>query len=98
FLKDFVNDYLVNRTIEYFINMANSLEILAHRTAESLQLITAEMVDIRIVAMHNRFALDYLLSAYGVLYRICAVIGAECCKYSSDKSEEITDLIQKYQD
>uniref|UniRef100_A0A8C8IQ03 Uncharacterized protein n=1 Tax=Oncorhynchus tshawytscha TaxID=74940 RepID=A0A8C8IQ03_ONCTS len=88
FLKDFVNDYLVNRTIEYFINMANSLEILAHRTAESLELITAEMVAIRIVAMHNRFALDYFLSAYR---GTCAVIGAEYCTYSSDKS----NLIQK---
>uniref|UniRef100_A0A8C7MKQ8 ERVV2 protein n=1 Tax=Oncorhynchus kisutch TaxID=8019 RepID=A0A8C7MKQ8_ONCKI len=75
-----------------FVNMANSLEILANRTTESLELITAEMVAIRTVVMQNRLALDYLLSSQGGR---CAVIGAECCTYIPDNSEEITDLIQK---
>uniref|UniRef100_A0A8C8EI62 Uncharacterized protein n=1 Tax=Oncorhynchus tshawytscha TaxID=74940 RepID=A0A8C8EI62_ONCTS len=76
----------------WIINMANSLEILANRTAESLELITADMVSIITVAMQNHLALDYLLSAQG---GTCAVIGAECCTYIPDHSEEITDLIQK---
>jgi hypothetical protein len=42
--------------------------------------------------MQNRLALDYLLSAQG---GTCPVIGAECCTYIPDNSEEITDLIQK---
>uniref|UniRef100_A0A674DAA6 ERVV2 protein n=1 Tax=Salmo trutta TaxID=8032 RepID=A0A674DAA6_SALTR len=81
-----VSPFLTQRCI--IINMANSLEILANSTIESLELITAEMVAIRTVAMQNRLTLDCLLSEQG---GTCAVIDAECCTYIPDNSEEITD-------
>uniref|UniRef100_A0A673W064 ERVV2 protein n=1 Tax=Salmo trutta TaxID=8032 RepID=A0A673W064_SALTR len=73
-------------------NMVHSLEVVANSAVESLEVITAEMAAIRTVATQNHLALDYLLSAQG---GTCAVIGAECCTYFPDNSEEITDLIQK---
>uniref|UniRef100_A0A8C7RGT1 ERVV2 protein n=1 Tax=Oncorhynchus mykiss TaxID=8022 RepID=A0A8C7RGT1_ONCMY len=84
--------YGISKITREVINMANSLDILANSTAESLELITAEMVAIRTVAMENCLALDYLLFARGVT---CAVIGAECCTYIPENSDEITNLIQK---
>uniref|UniRef100_A0A8K9XMQ4 ERVV2 protein n=1 Tax=Oncorhynchus mykiss TaxID=8022 RepID=A0A8K9XMQ4_ONCMY len=72
----------ISKIAREVIHMANSLEIKANSTIESLELITAEMDDIRSVAMQNRLVLDYLLSAQG------AVVGAECCTYIHDKSEE----------
>uniref|UniRef100_A0A8C7T415 Uncharacterized protein n=1 Tax=Oncorhynchus mykiss TaxID=8022 RepID=A0A8C7T415_ONCMY len=72
--------------------MANPLELVANCIVESLELITAEMVAIQTVAMQNRLARDYLLSAQ---WGTCAVIGAERCTFIPDNSEEITDLIQK---
>ena len=72
--------------------MANPLELVANCIVESLELITAEMVAIQTVAMQNRLALDYLLSAQ---WGTCAFIGAEPCTFIPDNSEEITDLIQK---
>uniref|UniRef100_A0A3P9ALN2 ERVV2 protein n=1 Tax=Esox lucius TaxID=8010 RepID=A0A3P9ALN2_ESOLU len=58
------------------ISMASSLEALANMTSESLKMQSAEMVALRTVAMQNRLALDYILSAQG---GTCAVIGTECC-------------------
>ncbi|XP_034143304.1 syncytin-1-like [Esox lucius] len=74
------------------ISMASSLEALANMTSESLKLQSAEMVALRTVAMQNRLALDYILSAQG---GTCAVIGTECCTYIPDNSEELTDLAGK---
>lgn len=55
-------------------------------------LLNEEQKQLRIVALQNRMALDYLLAEQG---GVCALINNTCCTYIPDYSNNITDHINK---
>lgn len=48
-----------------------------------------ELVAVCTVALQNHMALDFILVEKG---GTCALIGAECCAYIPDNSEDISNL------
>ncbi|ROL43554.1 Endogenous retrovirus group V member 1 Env polyprotein [Anabarilius grahami] len=49
------------------------------------------MKSLKLVALQNRAALDYLLAKDG---GVCAVIGDQCCTYIPDIDHNMTDVIE----
>ena len=84
--------YGAAKSARKIINMAASLEKLANTTSEGFHKTSAELVAMRTTVMHNRITLDMLLAEKG---GTCSVIGAECCTYIPDNSEEIDNLANK---
>ncbi|XP_059826944.1 endogenous retrovirus group PABLB member 1 Env polyprotein-like [Hypanus sabinus] len=86
------------------IQMTSVLETLANETAVALQhtedaltRTAAELTAVRMVALQNRMALDYLLAADG---GTCAMVGKKCCTFIPGESSNIThirDLVAKIQ-
>lgn len=63
-----------------------------NETTKTIILLNEEQKQLRIVALQNRMALDYLLAEQG---GVCALIKDACCTYIPDYSINITDHINK---
>lgn len=78
------NAYLID-------NISLELESFANYAIEGFHLLTDEMKNLKLVALQNRAALDYILAREG---GVCAVIGDQCCTYIPDIQNNMTDVIQ----
>lgn len=78
------NAYLID-------NISLELESFADYAIEGFHLLTEEMKDIKLVALQNRAALDYILAREG---GVCALIGDQCCTYIPDINDNMTDVIK----
>ncbi|XP_038644198.1 endogenous retrovirus group PABLB member 1 Env polyprotein-like isoform X1 [Scyliorhinus canicula] len=96
-------DAIFARIIPFYweVRMENELnkittiiQDVAEYTATVLDKISDEMRTIRTVVLQNRMALDYVLAENG---GTCALIGAECCTFIPDNSEEVKDLVLRIQ-
>uniref|UniRef100_A0A8C9YTN4 ERVV2 protein n=1 Tax=Sander lucioperca TaxID=283035 RepID=A0A8C9YTN4_SANLU len=72
-----------------------AIEVIANETGKALMLLSSELASVRLVALQNRAALDFLLAARG---GTCAVIGAECCTFVPDNNATIGDIINHLHD
>lgn len=78
------NAYLID-------NVSLELESFANYAIEGFHLLTDEMKNLKLVALQNRAALDYVLAREG---GVCAINGEQCCTYIPDIQDNMTDVIQ----
>ncbi|XP_059509499.1 endogenous retrovirus group PABLB member 1 Env polyprotein-like [Stegostoma tigrinum] len=71
--------------------LANGTAIALSETQTQVRALTTEMIALRLVALQNRMALDFILAEKGVTR---ALIGNECCTSVPDESQNITNLSQ----
>jgi len=72
-------------------NISMQLESFANYAIEGFNLLNDQMKRVKLMALENRAALDYLLAKDG---GVCAVIGDQCCTYIPDIGHNMTDVIQ----
>lgn len=66
-----------------------------NQTIRSLEMINAELSEVREVALQNRYALDIILASQG---GVCALIHSHCCVYIHDYEINITHTISYMED
>lgn len=82
--------YGVMSALDQIADLSHAIEIIANETANALMLISSELASVRLLALQNRAALDFLLAARG---GTCAVIGSECCTFVPDYNVTLGDII-----
>ncbi|XP_041646983.1 syncytin-A-like isoform X2 [Cheilinus undulatus] len=82
--------YGVMSTLDQIADLSHAIEVIANETSKALMLISSELASVRLLALQNRAALDFLLSAQG---GTCAIIGSECCTFVPDYNATIVDII-----
>ncbi|XP_075943394.1 endogenous retrovirus group PABLB member 1 Env polyprotein-like [Anarhichas minor] len=87
--------YGVMSALDQIADLSHSIEVIANETGKALMLLSTELSSVRLLALQNRAALDFLLAAQG---GTCAVIGSECCTFVPDYNATIADVINHLHD
>ncbi|XP_040040503.2 endogenous retrovirus group PABLB member 1 Env polyprotein [Gasterosteus aculeatus] len=87
--------YGVMSALDQIADLSHSIEVIANETSKALMLLSSELASVRLVALQNRAALDFLLAAQG---GTCAVIGSECCTFVPDYNATIGDVVNHLRD
>ncbi|XP_072245211.1 endogenous retrovirus group 3 member 1 Env polyprotein-like [Leuresthes tenuis] len=82
--------YGVMSALDQIADLSHSIEVIANITGKALMLISNELASVRLLALQNRAALDFLLAARG---GTCAVIGSECCTFVPDYNVTIGEIV-----
>lgn len=82
--------YGVMSALDQIADLSHAIEVIANETGKALMLISSELASVRLLALQNRAALDFLLAAQG---GTCAVIGSECCTFVPDYNTTIGDIV-----
>ncbi|XP_068445786.1 syncytin-A-like [Clinocottus analis] len=82
--------YGVMSALDQIADLSHAIEVIANETGRALMLLSSELASVRLLALQNRAALDFLLAAQG---GTCAVIGSECCTFVPDYNATIGDII-----
>lgn len=82
--------YGVMSALDQVADLSHSIEVIANETSRALTLISSELASVRLLALQNRAALDFLLAAQG---GTCAVIGSECCTFVPDYNATIGEIV-----
>lgn len=82
--------YGVMSALDQIADLSNAIEVIANETGKALMLVSSELASVRLLALQNRAALDFLLAARG---GTCAVLGSECCTFVPDYNATIFDVI-----
>uniref|UniRef100_A0A4W3IVS9 ERVV2 protein n=1 Tax=Callorhinchus milii TaxID=7868 RepID=A0A4W3IVS9_CALMI len=85
-------NYRVMCALDQIAILSQAVSSLASETSAELALVNKEMSEIRLYAMQNRMALDYVLAATG---GVCKVIGLECCITIDDFSGSISNITRE---
>lgn len=81
--------------LDQIADLSHAIEVIANETGRALMLLSSELASVRLVALQNRAALDFLLAAQG---GTCAVIGSECCTFVPEYNATIGDIINHLHD
>lgn len=87
--------YGVMSALDQIADLSHAVEVIANETAKALMLLSSELASVRLLALQNRAALDFLLAAQG---GTCAVIGSECCTFVPEFNATIGDIITHLHD
>lgn len=87
--------YGVMSALDQIADLSHAIEVIANETGKALMLISSELASVRLLALQNRAALDFLLAAQG---GTCAVIGSECCTFVPEYNATIGDIINHLHD
>lgn len=82
--------YGIMSTLDQISDLSHAVEVIANETGRALMLISSELASVRLLALQNRAALDFLLAAQG---GTCAVIGSECCTFVPEYNATISDIV-----
>ncbi|XP_029988278.1 endogenous retroviral envelope protein HEMO-like [Sphaeramia orbicularis] len=82
--------YGVMSALDQISDLSHAIETIANETGRALQLMSSELASVRLLALQNRAALDFLLSAQG---GTCSVIGSECCTFVPEYNATINDIV-----
>uniref|UniRef100_A0A3Q2Q5S7 Envelope protein n=1 Tax=Fundulus heteroclitus TaxID=8078 RepID=A0A3Q2Q5S7_FUNHE len=82
--------YGVMSALDQIADLSHSIEVIANETGRALTLMSNELASVRLLALQNRAALDFLLAAQG---GTCAVIGSECCTFVPDYNVTIHEIV-----
>ncbi|XP_015234168.1 PREDICTED: endogenous retrovirus group PABLB member 1 Env polyprotein-like [Cyprinodon variegatus] len=82
--------YGVMSALDQIADLSHSIEVIANETGKALTLMSNELASVRLLALQNRAALDFLLAAQG---GTCAVIGSECCTFVPDYNITIHEIV-----
>ncbi|XP_061565939.1 endogenous retrovirus group 3 member 1 Env polyprotein-like [Cololabis saira] len=94
FFGALVPNYGVMAALDQIRDLSHAVEDLANTTAKGMSMLSQEMTAVRMMALQNRAALDYLLASQG---GTCAVIKTECCTFIPNHNatiQEITDHLK----
>lgn len=86
--------YGVMSSLDQIADLSHAIEAIANETSRALTLISSELASVRLVALQNRAALDFLLAAQG---GTCAVIGSECCTFVPDYNSTVNEIVSHLQ-
>lgn len=87
--------YGVMSALDQIADLSHAIEVIANETSKALMLMSSELASVRLLALQNRAALDFLLAAQG---GTCAVIGSECCTFVPEYNATIGDIINHLHD
>lgn len=87
--------YGVMSALDQISDLSHAIEVIANETGRALMLISSELASVRLLALQNRAALDFLLAARG---GTCSVIGSECCTFVPDYNATIFDIVNHLHD
>uniref|UniRef100_A0A096LRQ4 ERVV2 protein n=1 Tax=Poecilia formosa TaxID=48698 RepID=A0A096LRQ4_POEFO len=87
--------YGVMSALDQIAALSKAIEVIANETGKALTLMSNELASIRLLALQNRAALDFLLAAQG---GTCAVIGSECCTFVPDYNITIHEIVNHLQE
>lgn len=82
--------YGIMSSLDQIADLSHAIEAIANETSRALTLISSELASVRLIALQNRAALDFLLAAQG---GTCAVIGSECCTFVPDYNTTINEIV-----
>lgn len=82
--------YGVMSALDQIADLSHAIEVIANVTGKALMLISSELASVRLLALQNRAALDFLLAAQG---GTCAIIGSECCTFVPDYNATVVDIV-----
>lgn len=82
--------YGVMSSLDQIADLSHAIEVIANETSRALTLISSELASVRLLALQNRAALDFLLAAQG---GTCAVIGSECCTFVPEYNATINEIV-----
>lgn len=82
--------YGIMSALDQISDLSHTIEVIANETGKALMLISSELASVRLLALQNRAALDFLLAAQG---GTCAVIGSECCTFVPEYNATIGDIV-----
>lgn len=82
--------YGIMSSLDQVADLSHAIEVIANETSRALTLISSELASVRLLALQNRAALDFLLAARG---GTCAVIGSECCTFVPDYNATISEIV-----
>uniref|UniRef100_A0A674K277 Uncharacterized protein n=2 Tax=Terrapene triunguis TaxID=2587831 RepID=A0A674K277_9SAUR len=82
--------YGVGRLAQLYRRLSKFLTQFANDTLAIEKSISSELYQLRLLALQNRQALDYVLASRG---GVCALIGEECCTYVPEFSQDINTHI-----
>uniref|UniRef100_A0A8C3IRC5 Uncharacterized protein n=1 Tax=Chrysemys picta bellii TaxID=8478 RepID=A0A8C3IRC5_CHRPI len=86
----FLPTYGVGRLTQLYRRLSKFLTQFANDTLAIEKSISSELYQLRLLALQNRQALDYVLASGG---GVCALIGEECCTYVPEFSQDINKHI-----
>ncbi len=89
FFSAVIPSYGVMAALDQIRDLSQAVEDLANSTAKGMSMLSEEMTAVRMMALQNRAALDYLLASQG---GTCAVIGTECCTFIPDHNATIQEI------
>lgn len=87
--------YGVMSALDQIADLSHTIEAIANATGKALILLSNELASVRLLALQNRAALDFLLAAQG---GTCAVIGSECCTFVPDYNATIHEIVGHLQE
>lgn len=87
--------YGVMSALDQIADLSHAIEAIANSTGRALALLSNELASVRLLALQNRAALDFLLAAQG---GTCAVIGSECCTFVPDYNVTIHEIVGHLQE
>uniref|UniRef100_M4B075 Envelope protein n=1 Tax=Xiphophorus maculatus TaxID=8083 RepID=M4B075_XIPMA len=87
--------YGVMSSLDQIADLSKAIEVIANETGKALILMSNELASVRLLALQNRAALDFLLAAQG---GTCAIIGSECCTFVPDYNITIHEIVNHLQE
>lgn len=87
--------YGIMSALDQIADLSHAIEVIANETGKALMLISSELASVRLLALQNRAALDFLLAAQG---GTCSVIGSECCTFVPEYNATIGDIVNHLRD
>uniref|UniRef100_A0A8C4WMQ2 Envelope protein n=2 Tax=Gopherus evgoodei TaxID=1825980 RepID=A0A8C4WMQ2_9SAUR len=82
--------YGVGRLSQMYRKLSMFLTKFANETLAIEKSLNSELYQLRLLALQNRQALDYVLASQG---GVCALVGSECCTYVPENSQDINKHI-----